>query len=181
MPQEAAGLRRFYHHKPAATLGIVLGGCCLALMYNVVLMQSVRTFSSVGTAVLGNFRTVRRICMPEPPSSPPRAPPSPHHPVMTWQVLLIFMSAMLLGELKDWNATRYIGCFNTFVGAAAYGLHPMLFGTPVTRVLPRSLVEEITDVRKDALADGGAAAEERDGLATPKAHEEEVEAEDIVP
>ena len=72
MQQETAGLQRFYHHKPRATIGIILGGCCLALMYNVVLMQSVRTFSSVGTAVLGNFRTV----------------------------MLIFMSALLLGELQ---------------------------------------------------------------------------------
>lgn len=144
MQQEAAGLYRFYLHKPTATLGIMLGGCCLALMYNVVLMQSVRTFSSVGTAVLGNFRTV----------------------------LLIFASAIVLGELKDWGATRYIGCVNTFVGAAAYGLHPTFFGTPVSRTLPRTLTEEITDVRKDALAEGTVPAEERDGLATPKADDD---------
>ena len=108
-----------------------------------------RTFSSVGTAVLGNFRTV----------------------------LLIFMSALLLGELSNWGATRYIGCVNTFVGAAAYGLHPMLFGTPVSRSLPRSLAGEIADVRKDALAEGVAAEEERDGLATPKPSAEEEEEE----
>jgi len=145
MQQETAGLYRFYTHKPGATLGIMLGGCCLALMYNVVLMQSVRTFSSVGTAVLGNFRTV----------------------------LLIFASALLLGELKDWGATRYIGCVNTFVGAAAYGLHPKLFGSAVNRVIPRSVVEEIKDVRKDAEV---YSASERDGLATPKVEEEEEEA-----
>ena len=61
----------------------------------------------VGTAVLGNFRTV----------------------------LLIFLSALLLGELSDWGATRYIGCFNTFIGAAAYGLHTKIFGTPVSRAI----------------------------------------------
>ena len=61
MQQESAGLYRFYTHKPGATIGIMLGGCILALMYNVVLMQAVRTFSSVGTAVLGNFRTVMLI------------------------------------------------------------------------------------------------------------------------
>ena len=140
MQQEASGLAKFYSHKPTATLGIVLGGCCLALMYNVVLMQAVRTFSSVGTAVLGNFRTV----------------------------LLIFASAMILGELSDWGLTRYIGCVNTFVGAAAYGLHPMFFGTPVTRVLPRSLSEEVKDVRKDALAEASCEEVEREGLATPQ-------------
>merc|ERR1719399_2575658 len=111
MQHEANGLYRFYKHKPGPTIGIMLGGCCLALMYNVVLMQSVRTFSSVGTAVLGNFRTV----------------------------LLIFLSALLLGELQEWGVSRYIGCFNTFAGAAAYGLHPKLFGSPVSRALPRSV------------------------------------------
>jgi len=147
MQQESAGLYRFYTHKPGATIGIMLGGCILALMYNVVLMQAVRTFSSVGTAVLGNFRTV----------------------------MLITASAVLLGELKDWGATRYIGCVNTFVGAAAYGLHPKIFGTPVSRALPRSIIEEIKDVRKLAVAEGVAADEERDGLATPKGAAEEEE------
>ena len=132
MQQETRGLLRFFSHKPLPTLGIILGGCCLAVTYNVVLMQSVRTFSSVGTAVLGNFRTV----------------------------LLIFMSALLLGELADWGATRYIGCFNTFAGAAAYGLHTKLFGTPVSRELPKTAIEEIHDLRKDAEA--GSLGDRRD-------------------
>ena len=106
-----------------------------------------RTFSSVGTAVLGNFRTV----------------------------LLIFASAFVLGELQDWAFTRYIGCFNTFMGAAAYGLHPMLFGSPVTRLLPRSVVDEVKDVRKDALAEELVDQTEREGLATPCRVEEEVD------
>ena len=67
--------------------------------------QSVRSLSSVGTAVLGNFRTV----------------------------LLVMMSAALLGELSDWGMARWVGCVNTFVGAAAYGLHPKLCDTPVSR------------------------------------------------
>mmetsp|Transcript_1115 Transcript_1115/g.3068 ORF Transcript_1115/g.3068 Transcript_1115/m.3068 type:complete len:372 (-) Transcript_1115:134-1249(-) len=140
MQQEMEGLQRFAMHKPLATTGIMLGGCCLALMYNVVLMQSVRTFSSVGTAVLGNFRTV----------------------------LLIFLSAVFLGELQSWGATRYIGCVNTFVGAAAYGLHPKVFGTPVSRELPRTLQAEIADVRTDPSLAKGGVADEREGLATPK-------------
>jgi len=143
MQQEMAGLHRFAMHKPQATIGIMLGGCCLALLYNVVLMQSVRTFSSVGTAVLGNFRTV----------------------------LLIFMSAVLLGELQSWGATRYIGCVNTFMGAAAYGLHPKLFGTPVSREMPRTLQAELDDVRRDPALVRQGEAEERDGLATPKGHD----------
>jgi drug/metabolite transporter (DMT)-like permease len=124
LQQEWRGFQRFATHKPVATVGIMLGGCCLALMYNVVLMQAVRTFSSVGTAVLGNFRTV----------------------------LVIFASALLLG-------------------AAAYGLHPMLFGTPVSRHLPKSFAAEIRDVRKDAVADGVANAEERQGIAASESIE----------
>ena len=101
---EMRALLRFAQKKPEATAGIMLGGCVLALMYNVVLMQSVRIFSSVGTAVLGNFRTV----------------------------LLIFMSALVLGELSDWGATRYIGCFNTFAGAAAYGVKQLPLTMPLS-------------------------------------------------
>ena len=57
MGLETHGFLRFWRHHPAATVYILLGGCCLALAYNIVLMQSVRSLSSVGTAVLGNFRT----------------------------------------------------------------------------------------------------------------------------
>ncbi len=129
---------RFAHHKPGATAFIMLGGCILALMYNVVLMQSVRTISSVGTAVLGNFRTV----------------------------LLVFMSAVLLGELHDWRATRYIGCVNTFIGAAAYGLHPKIFGTPVSRQLALSHQAEVAALRSDAIAENPGASDERRRFAT---------------
>ena len=192
MQQEMEGLQRFAMHKPVATAGIMLGGCVLALMYNVVLMTSVRTFSSVGTAVLGNFRTV----------------------------LLIFASAILLGELQGWNATRWIGCVNTFIGAAAYGLHPKLTGTPVrerasgaasaaciapmaplchrrarsppprpppprspkksaaarvqvSRELPKSVALEISEVRADPSLAKGGVADEREGLATPTVDGEE--------
>ena len=39
--------------RPSATIGFLLGSCCVAVVYNVVLFQSVRTLSSVGTAILG--------------------------------------------------------------------------------------------------------------------------------
>ena len=62
---------------------------------------------------------------------------------------------------------------NTFVGAAAYGLHPKLFGTPVSRSLPQSLDEQIKEVRKDDKLD----TVEVEGLATPKDEIEEDEEE----
>merc|ERR1711988_1386093 len=75
-----------------ATVGFLLGSCCVAVVYNVVLFQSVRTLSSVGTAILGN---VKIVC-------------------------LLFLSSALLGELGGWSANQYLGCFLTFVAAGAY-------------------------------------------------------------
>jgi drug/metabolite transporter (DMT)-like permease len=80
------------HNKPYATVGFLLGSCCVAVVYNVVLFQSVRTLSSVGTAILGNVKIV----------------------------LLLFLSSLLLGELGGWNANQYLGCLLTFASAAVY-------------------------------------------------------------
>jgi len=78
--------------KPFATVGFLLGSCCVAVVYNVVLFQSVRTLSSVGTAILGNVKIV----------------------------VLLFLSSVLLGELGGWSANQYLGCLVTFVSAFAY-------------------------------------------------------------
>merc|ERR1719408_1227376 len=78
--------------RPGATLGFLLGSCCVAVVYNVVLFQSVRTLSSVGTAILGNVKIV----------------------------LLLFLSSFLLGELGGWSANQYLGCLLTFVAAGFY-------------------------------------------------------------
>jgi drug/metabolite transporter (DMT)-like permease len=78
--------------RPTATLGFLLGSCCVAVVYNVVLFQSVRTLSSVGTAILGNVKIV----------------------------LLLFLSSLLLGELGGWSANQYLGCLLTFVAAGFY-------------------------------------------------------------
>lgn len=55
--------------RPGATCGFLLGSCCVAVVYNVVLFQSVRTLSSVGTAILGNVKIVMLLflCAPHPP------------------------------------------------------------------------------------------------------------------
>ena len=94
-------------------------------------MQSVRSLSSVGTAVLGNFRTV----------------------------LLVLMSAAVLGELSDWGMARWVGCVNTFVGAAAYGLHPKLCNTPVTREMGLTASEVVAE------EEGEASPDEKRGIA----------------
>jgi drug/metabolite transporter (DMT)-like permease len=78
--------------RPMATVGFLLGSCCVAVVYNVVLFQAVRTLSSVGTAILGNVKIV----------------------------LLLFLSSLLLGELGGWSANQYLGCLLTFVSAGVY-------------------------------------------------------------
>merc|ERR1719160_904742 len=78
--------------KPTATIGFLLGSCCVAVVYNVVLFQSVRTLSSVGTAILGNVKIV----------------------------MLLFLSSCLLGELGGWSANQYLGCLLTFAAAFSY-------------------------------------------------------------
>jgi len=78
--------------RPFATCSFLLGSCMIAVVYNVVLFQSVRTLSSVGTAILGN---VKIVC-------------------------LLFLSSILLGELSAWSANQFLGCFLTFVSAGVY-------------------------------------------------------------
>merc|ERR1712070_779498 len=78
--------------RPTATLGFLLSSCCIAVVYNVVLFQAVRTLSSVGTAVLGN---VKIVC-------------------------LLLLSSVLLKELQSWSANQYLGCLLTFVAAGFY-------------------------------------------------------------
>lgn len=78
--------------RPAATVGFLLGSCLVAVVYNVVLFQSIHTLSSVGTAILGN---VKIVC-------------------------LLFLSSLLLGELGSWSANQYLGCLVTFLAAFCY-------------------------------------------------------------
>ena len=88
--------------KPLATIGFLLGSCCVAVVYNVVLFQAVRTLSSVGTAILGN---VKIVC-------------------------LLFLSSLILGELGGWSANQYLGCFLTFIAAGVYSYIKAAGSTP---------------------------------------------------
>lgn len=78
--------------RPGAMFAFLGTSCCVAVVYNVVLFQSVRTLSSVGTAILGNVKIV----------------------------LLLFLSSLMLGELGRWTANQLGGCVLTFGAAAAY-------------------------------------------------------------
>ena len=89
---EAHELSRVLLTQPRETLAFLLGSCCLAVAYNIVIFQSLKTLSSVGTVVLGNVKIV----------------------------LLIALTAMLLGELQSWTTVQIVGCVATFGGSALY-------------------------------------------------------------
>ena len=78
--------------EPAACLGFLLGSSLMAVAYNVVVFQSSKTLSSVGTAVLANMKIV----------------------------VLVALSAILLGEMSTWTARRLIGMVLAFGGTMAY-------------------------------------------------------------
>eukprot|EP00966_Prymnesium_polylepis_P334691 7390065-Prymnesium_polylepis.2 len=77
--------------KPFASVSFLLGSCVLAVCYNITVFQSSHTLSSVGTAVLANAKIV----------------------------LLIFLSAIILGELGNWSFNEFLGC-GLALGGTAY-------------------------------------------------------------
>jgi len=75
----------------AASVAFLLGSCVMAVLYNVTVFQSSHTLSSVGTAVLANAKII----------------------------LLIFLSAVILGELASWSLQEFCGC-TLALGGTAY-------------------------------------------------------------
>jgi len=96
-------------YRPLATIGFLLGGCMVAVVYNVVLFQSIHTLSSVGTAILGN---VKIVC-------------------------LLFLSSLMLGELTAWSANQYLGCLLTFLAAFAFSYIKATASRPAPPVAPQ--------------------------------------------
>jgi len=96
-------------YRPGATIGFLLGSCMVAVVYNVVLFQSIHTLSSVGTAILGN---VKIVC-------------------------LLFLSSLILGELGAWSANQYLGCLLTFVSAFVFSYLKATANRPAPPVAPQ--------------------------------------------
>jgi len=114
--------------EPFVALGFLLGSCCVAVVYNVVLFPSVRTLSSVGTAILGNGKIV----------------------------CLLFLSSIILGELQSWSANQYLGCFLTFASAFAYSyVKQMQNRKPAVPVVPKG--DEVAMQAQVKLAEADAA------------------------
>merc|ERR1719277_2183532 len=68
-----------------SSIAILLGSCILAVVYNVVVFQTIRGLSSVGSAVLGNVKVV----------------------------IILLASALWMGEMRQWSSRRHFGCFMT--------------------------------------------------------------------
>ena len=73
-------------------VAFLLGSCMLAVLYNIVFFQCLQTISPVGTSVMANAKIV----------------------------LLILVSALLLGELSTWPFLQGFGCALTIGGTFAY-------------------------------------------------------------
>lgn len=83
---------RFAAERPAFSAAVLCGTCFLAVLYNVVMYQTIRRLNAVGSAVLGNVKVV----------------------------VLLLLSSMVLGEMKLWTSRQHLGCMLTLGGAAAY-------------------------------------------------------------
>lgn len=102
--------------RPWTVFGVFLGTCLLAVLYNVVVFQTIHRMSAVGSAVLGNVKVV----------------------------ILIALSSQLLGEMTNWTGKQYAGCFLTFLGAGIYSaLKLRLLSPSFKQVGFRSLWESL--------------------------------------
>eukprot|EP00928_Gymnodinium_smaydae_P013496 TRINITY_DN14919_c0_g4_i2.p1 TRINITY_DN14919_c0_g4~~TRINITY_DN14919_c0_g4_i2.p1 ORF type:complete len:325 (-),score=67.46 TRINITY_DN14919_c0_g4_i2:171-1100(-) len=89
---EGQAFLAYFGSNPALTSTILLGSCALAVVYNVVVFQTIRGLSSVGSAVLGNVKVV----------------------------VILLVSAIWMGEMKSWSEIQKLGCVLTFGGAAFF-------------------------------------------------------------
>mmetsp|Transcript_62877 Transcript_62877/g.203789 ORF Transcript_62877/g.203789 Transcript_62877/m.203789 type:complete len:338 (-) Transcript_62877:81-1094(-) len=89
---EGEGFRAYLLTKPMVAVYVMVGTCLLAVVYNIVMFQTIRRLGPVGSAVLGNVKIV----------------------------VLLVMSRLLMGEMRQWAGRHLIGCLLTFGGAAAY-------------------------------------------------------------
>lgn len=96
--------------QPATVLTVVLGTCSLAVLYNVVVFQTIHRMSAVGSAVLGNVKVVA----------------------------LLFLSSLLMGEMRSWSATQFVGCALTLLAAGAYSALKLGFARLLERRTSRN-------------------------------------------
>ena len=95
---ERAAFARALVAEPLVALGFLLGSSVMAVAYNIVVFQSSKTLSSVGTSLLANVKII----------------------------VLFILSKALLGEMAAWQLREYVGCVLTVGGTAVYSRLKML-------------------------------------------------------
>merc|ERR1711982_182739 len=55
---EGDAFASYFSSNTRSSIAILLGSCALAVVYNVVVFQTIRGLSSIGSAVLGNVKVV---------------------------------------------------------------------------------------------------------------------------
>ena len=89
---EGAVFAAAVEQRPGQVAAFLLGGCCMAVAYNVVFFQCLHSISSVGTSVMANFKIVG----------------------------VVLLSSLFLGELASWPASQFLGCALTVAGTFWY-------------------------------------------------------------
>ncbi|KAG8465129.1 hypothetical protein KFE25_012492 [Diacronema lutheri] len=89
---EAHAAVRLTAERPALCAYILLGGSAVAVLYNMIVYHTLRLFSSVGAAVVGNAKVV----------------------------VLILVAHLVLGEVSNWSRMQVFGSALTLGSAFAY-------------------------------------------------------------
>eukprot|EP00239_Pterosperma_sp_CCMP1384_P001180 CAMPEP_0197846864 /NCGR_PEP_ID=MMETSP1438-20131217/4667_1 /TAXON_ID=1461541 /ORGANISM="Pterosperma sp., Strain CCMP1384" /LENGTH=261 /DNA_ID=CAMNT_0043458641 /DNA_START=391 /DNA_END=1176 /DNA_ORIENTATION=+ len=92
LAKEWTPLMTYLSEKFVDGTGILLGGSCLALIYNIVLFMTIKTLTGVTMNVMGNVKII----------------------------LLLFLSRVVLGELSDVDVQMVSGIVLTFGGFFLY-------------------------------------------------------------
>ena len=93
--REYAAFTVYFHENASSVSGIILVSCLNAVCYNMVHSLMIKHTSAVSTTVLGEVKIVG----------------------------LLLLSALILGESKEFNGKMLLGCTLAMVGFVMYGQH----------------------------------------------------------
>lgn len=101
---EGSKFQAYALEEPTRTATVLIGTCLMAVLYNVVMFQTIRRLNAIGSAVLGNVKIV----------------------------VLLLLSSIILGEMRNWTPRQYFGLVLTFGGAALYSAQKLQASKPKT-------------------------------------------------
>ena len=93
--REYVAFRVYFQENASSVSGIILASCLNAVLYNMVHSMMIQHTSAVSTTVLGEIKIVG----------------------------LLLLSALILGESKEFNGKMLLGCSLAMVGFVMYGHH----------------------------------------------------------